>query len=171
MANNTISQVEINGTTYDLLDANTLEAVSTLEQKVTDLEDSVVPTVLFKATSQSEWKATDVPLTQPINIFDIVEIYFRSSDNLFDSVKYYVKGGIVGGLILQEFHPSGNTIYGKLSQIGFSDNDKKIIIVGNPSRNIEWYMGAGDTYLTINYKNSPSYSIFVGLVLGWKNII
>jgi len=41
MANNTISQVEINGTTYDLLDANTLNTVSSLKQKVTDLEASV----------------------------------------------------------------------------------------------------------------------------------
>ena len=41
MANNTISQVEINGTTYDLLDANTLSAVSALDQRVTSLESSV----------------------------------------------------------------------------------------------------------------------------------
>ena len=41
MANNTISQVEINGTTYDLLDANTLSAVSALDQRVTTLESSV----------------------------------------------------------------------------------------------------------------------------------
>ena len=43
--NNTISQVEINGTTYDLLDANTLSAVSDLKQKVTALESSVVKSV------------------------------------------------------------------------------------------------------------------------------
>ena len=41
MANNTISQVTVNGTTYDLLDANTLSAVSDLEQKVTALESSM----------------------------------------------------------------------------------------------------------------------------------
>ena len=41
MANNTISQVTINGTTYDLLDANTLSAVSSLNTRVTALESSV----------------------------------------------------------------------------------------------------------------------------------
>ena len=43
MPNNTISQVEVNGTTYDLLDANTLSAVSSIESRVTALEDSVFP--------------------------------------------------------------------------------------------------------------------------------
>ena len=41
MPNNTISQVEVNGTTYDLLDMNTLSAVSAIERRVTALEDSV----------------------------------------------------------------------------------------------------------------------------------
>ena len=41
MANNTISQVEINGTTYDLLDANTLDRLSDLETTVTTLESSM----------------------------------------------------------------------------------------------------------------------------------
>lgn len=41
MANNTISQVEINGTTYDLLDANTLSALDSLKTRVTTLESSV----------------------------------------------------------------------------------------------------------------------------------
>jgi len=41
MANNTISQVTVNGTTYDLLDANTLSAVSALNTRVTALESSV----------------------------------------------------------------------------------------------------------------------------------
>lgn len=43
MANNTISQIEVNGITYDLLDANTLSAVSALNQRVTSLESSVSP--------------------------------------------------------------------------------------------------------------------------------
>lgn len=41
MANNTISQVEINGATYDLLDAATRSTVSQLDQRVSTLEDSV----------------------------------------------------------------------------------------------------------------------------------
>ena len=40
-SNNTISQVEVNGTTYDLLDANTLSAVSALNTRVSQLENSV----------------------------------------------------------------------------------------------------------------------------------
>ena len=40
-SNNTISQVTINGTDYDLLDANTLSAVSALDARVTALESSV----------------------------------------------------------------------------------------------------------------------------------
>ena len=42
MANNTISQVEVNGTTYDLIDASTRSTVSQLDQRVSTLEDSVV---------------------------------------------------------------------------------------------------------------------------------
>lgn len=41
MPNNTISQVQVNDTTYDLLDANTLSAVSAIESRVKALEDSV----------------------------------------------------------------------------------------------------------------------------------
>ena len=43
--NNTISQVTVNGTTYDLLDANTLDAVSALTTRVANLESSVVKSV------------------------------------------------------------------------------------------------------------------------------
>ena len=41
MPNDTISQVEVNGTTYDLLDMNTLSAVSAIERRATALESSV----------------------------------------------------------------------------------------------------------------------------------
>ncbi len=40
-SNNTISQVEINGTTYDITDATTRSTVSQLDQRVSTLEDSV----------------------------------------------------------------------------------------------------------------------------------
>ena len=53
MPNNTISQVKVNGTTYDLLDANTLSTVSDLESRVTSLENSVanVPTAIANAAT------------------------------------------------------------------------------------------------------------------------
>lgn len=55
MANNTISQVEINGTTYDLLDANTLSAVSSLREDVTALQNSVAsPRMRVTASSLDE---------------------------------------------------------------------------------------------------------------------
>lgn len=57
MPNNTISQVEVNGTTYDLLDANTLSAVSAIESRVTALEDSVdaVKTSLTNINLEGGW--------------------------------------------------------------------------------------------------------------------
>ena len=58
-SHNTISQVEINGTTYDITDATTRDTVSQLDSRVTALESSVgnVPssmTPLVNTVSQLE---------------------------------------------------------------------------------------------------------------------
>lgn len=60
MANNTISQVEINNVTYDLLDANTLSAlnnlktqVTTLNNDITTLKNKTTPTMKTPGSSTS----------------------------------------------------------------------------------------------------------------------
>ena len=78
MANNTISQVTVNGTTYDLLDANTLSAVSALNTRVTALESSVD---LFKVITSNRLRQIEFDLWYSANgDTDVLQIGFLRND-------------------------------------------------------------------------------------------
>ena len=80
MANKTISQVEINGTTYDLLDANTLSALSDLGDEIRDeIEDAKKHLIV---TIGDSW-------TQNAN-------YWRNTyTSLYnDEIRNYAQGGV-----------------------------------------------------------------------------
>ena len=111
MANNTISQIQINGTTYDLLDAATRSTVSQLDSRVSTLEDSVgnvpssitplantvsqcadllLPKVSYKTTDwftlKSGWTipsnfATEFSITQK-GRFYVTNIVIKSSNSI-----------------------------------------------------------------------------------------
>lgn len=89
MPNNTISQVEVNGTTYDLLDANTLSAVSSLAQRVSTLEDSVDTIQYSLALAYSAFRI-DLPSSTTTAITytnikrnAIVGVIFEKNDDIY----------------------------------------------------------------------------------------
>lgn len=86
MANNTISQVEINGTTYDLLDANTLSALDSLKTRVTTLEDSVADKFWFGVNTAKAmfWTDGEDTITYGVTLRDGTERILYISPDGFD---------------------------------------------------------------------------------------
>ena len=67
MANDTISQVEINGTTYDLLDAATRSTVSQLDTRVSNLESYLDASGNVNMKKKTITNLTSIEMYPPAN--------------------------------------------------------------------------------------------------------